>query len=338
MRFLSVMRRAAAGLVLLGLAAAMPAAAQVKVEKIKVHSPSVAGNLEGNSADRDVIVVLPASYGKDSARRYPVVYFLHGFTAHAENYDATLKFGEAMAGEGGKGHEMILIVPDSYTRHGGSMYSDSPTTGNFEGFIAHDLVAYVDSHYRTLARRDARGLAGHSMGGYGTFKIGMKYPQVFSSLYAMSACCLPARTITPEAGKRLEAMTVEDALKGDFGTRANFATSAAWSPAPHKPPLFLEVGTRDGVVQPDVLAQWAANAPNAMVPQYAGALKGMTAIAMDIGDKDSLLTGNQEMSALLTNFGVRHSFATYDGDHMNRVGARFREFVLPFFALHLATK
>lgn len=338
MRFLSAIRRAAAGFVLLGLVAATPAAAQVKVEKIKVHSPSVAGNLEGNSADRDVIVVLPESYGKDSKRRYPVVYFLHGFSATAERYDGYAKFSEAMTAESARGHEMILVVPDSFTKHGGAMYSNSPTTGNFEGFIAKDLVAYVDSHYRTLAKRASRGLAGHSMGGYGTFKIGMKYPEVFSSLYAMSSCCLMVNPMTPERGKQLEALTPEEALKGDFGIRAMFASAAAWSPAPEKAPLYLELPTKDGELQPKVVAQWQANSPNAMVPQYVPALKSMRAIAVDIGDQDGLLAGNQEMDRLLTRFGVTHSFQIYEGDHGNRVPIRFKDYLLPFFAQHLATK
>src|SRR3954469_10440259 len=70
------------------------------------------------------------------------------------------------------------------------MYSASPTSGDWETYIAEDLVKYIDSHYRTIATREARGLGGHSMGGYGTVRIGMKRPDVFSSLYIMSACCL----------------------------------------------------------------------------------------------------------------------------------------------------
>ncbi len=83
--------------------------------------------------------------------------------------------------------------PDAFTIYNGSMYSSSPTTGDWETFIAQDLVAWVDGHYRTIPDRMSRGLAGHSMGGYGTMRIGMKHPEVFSSLYAMSSCCLTAR-------------------------------------------------------------------------------------------------------------------------------------------------
>jgi S-formylglutathione hydrolase FrmB len=88
---------------------------------------------------------------------------------------------------------MIVVMPNGFSLHKGSMYSSSVTTGDWETFIARDLVSYVDGHYRTIADRTSRGLAGHSMGGYGTLRIGMKRPDVFSSLYSLSACCLTAQ-------------------------------------------------------------------------------------------------------------------------------------------------
>lgn len=66
------------------------------------------------------------------------------------------------------------------------MYSNSVTTGDFERFIAQDAVAYIDARYRTLPQRTSRGLVGHSMGGYGATRIGMKHADVFGSLYIMS--------------------------------------------------------------------------------------------------------------------------------------------------------
>jgi len=97
--------------------------------------------------------------------------------------------------------EMILVNPDAFTKYSGSMYSSSPTTGDWQSYIADDLVSYVDKHYRTIANRMSRGLGGHSMGGYGTIRIGMKRPDVFSSLYIMSACCL-MNTPFPANGNR----------------------------------------------------------------------------------------------------------------------------------------
>ncbi|MEO8132113.1 MAG: alpha/beta hydrolase-fold protein, partial [Bryobacteraceae bacterium] len=172
------------------------------VQKITVHGKSLEGNLEGDSPDRDVFVYLPPSYAANPNRRYPVVYFLHGYGVKAETYwnlmtvpdaaDATIADGSA--------REMILVHPDAFTVYSGSMFSNSLTTGDWEGYISSDLVGYIDSHYRTIADRTARGLAGHSMGGYGTMRIGMKHSEVFSALYAMSSCCLMNNPQPPGAG------------------------------------------------------------------------------------------------------------------------------------------
>ncbi len=98
---------------------------------------------------------------------------------------------------------MILVFPDSKTMHNGSMYSSSQTVGDFERFISHDLIAAIDARYRTIPKREARGLAGHSMGGYGTARIGMKHADMYGAIYMMSPCCLSPRMMArPRAPTR----------------------------------------------------------------------------------------------------------------------------------------
>src|SRR5512136_1331894 len=172
------------------VAGAKPAA----VEHIKVHGKALEGNLEGNAADRDVLVFLPPSYAKGRARRYPVVYALHGYSIGAEQWSQEIHVPQTIEGAFAQGaREMIVVLPDSQTVHNGSMYSSSVTTGDFERFIARDVVAYVDAHYRTIPDRRSRGLVGHSMGGYGATRIGMRHADVFGGLYIMSPCCLETR-------------------------------------------------------------------------------------------------------------------------------------------------
>lgn len=174
---------------------------------------------------------------------------------------------------------------------------------------------------------------GHSMGGYGTMRLGMEYPEVFSSLYAMSGCCLSARDITPDIGRKVEAVrNVAQAQAGDFMTRATLATASAWSPNPRKPPFYADLPTVDGVVQPRVPAEWAANAPLAMVPRYAYGLRQYTAIAIDVGDRDGLIADNTALHEALDRFGIRHTFEVYPGDHGSGVASRFEEKVPPHFA------
>ena len=112
------------------------------VEKITVHGKSLEGNLEGDSPDRDVFVYLPLSYAKNKNQRYPVVYFLHGYGIGAEAYMNALWASDGADKDvaAGTSKEMIVVFPDSYTIYNGSMYSNSPTTGNWETFITEDLI------------------------------------------------------------------------------------------------------------------------------------------------------------------------------------------------------
>jgi enterochelin esterase-like enzyme len=307
------------------------------LSQITVHGESLAGNLSGDPADRTVFVYLPPSYTSARNRRYPVLYDLHGYSLTAQRWVNILKASESIdrAVAGGSAREMIVVFPDAMSLHNGSMYSSSVTTGDWESFIAHDLVAYIDGHYRTLAKRESRGLSGHSMGGYGTLRIGMKRPDVFSVLYAMSSCCLSPRGVAPTDAAIEQIKTVEEATKQQMGPRTTLAASAAWAPDPQNPPFFLDLPTKDGKSDPSVLARYAANSPHAMLPQYVASLKQYRAIELDVGLQDFLLNDNKEMDRLLTEFAVSHTYETYEGDHVNHVQERFEQNVLPFFSQHL---
>ncbi len=314
----------------------VPGAKPVTIERIKVHGAALEGNLEGNAADRDVLVVLPPSYVKEKSRRYAVVYALHGFSIGAEQWSREIHVPQTIEGAFAQGtREMIVVLPDSKTVHNGSMYSSSPTTGDFERYVARDLVAYIDAHYRTLANRASRGLVGHSMGGYGATRIGMKHADVFGSLYIMSPCCLSARGVgrdPAELERTLAAATSPaDAAKLPFLARAQLAAASAWSPNPKNPPFYLDLATKDGTPRPDVLARWAANAPLAFVDQYIGQLRTYRAIAMDVGDQDGLRTDAGKLHDVFDTYGLSSTFEIYPGTHTSKVADRFQNHVLPFF-------
>jgi enterochelin esterase-like enzyme len=317
--------------------AAVPGARPVAVERIKIHGDALAGNLEGDAVDRDVLVLLPPSYAKERSRRYPVVYALHGYSIGAEQWSKEIHVPQTVEGAFAQGaREMIVVLPDSKTAHNGSMYSSSVTTGDFERFIARDVVAYVDAHYRTLRDRRSRGLVGHSMGGYGATRIGMKHADVFGSLYIMSPCCLSARGAGPantELEKAVENAKAPGELAGlSFGMRAQLATAAAWSPNPKKPPFYFDLPTRDGAPRPEILAKWAANAPLAFLDQYIGQLRQYRAIAIDVGDQDGLRVDTGKLHDALEQYGIVHRFEVYAGTHTSAVADRFQNHVLPFFS------
>jgi S-formylglutathione hydrolase FrmB len=204
--------------------------------------------------------------------------------------------------------------------------------------VTHDLVAYIDSHYRTIATPAGRGLAGHSMGGYGTIRLAMKYPDVYSSIYVLSGCCLTAN-LNPrgEAFAQAEAVHSQaDAANLARGPITMLAEAAAWSPNPKNPPLFFDLPVKDGKVQPAVAARWVANAPLAIIDQYISNLRKLHAVAIDVGDKDGLSKSNEELSRVLTEYGIPNTFETYDGDHTNHIALRVETKVLPFFSKNLS--
>lgn len=309
-----------------------------KLERITVHGKSLEGNLEGDVADRDVFVYLPPSYDKEPTRRYPVVYTLHGYGLHAQQWVGFANVAGLEKGlAAGTTKEMILVSPDAFSLHNGSFYSNSKTTGDWETFIAVELVNYIDSHYRTIPDRMSRGLAGHSMGGYGTFRIGMKHPEVFSSLYAMSACCmLDTGEVTPALTQMESIKTREDAQKLSYNQKSPLARAAAWSANPANAPLFFDLPVKDGKPRPEIAAKWMANSLMVMLQEYAPNLKKMRAIEMNVGLQDGLLQPNRDMDAALTDAGVAHHFETFEGDHNGQVPANFQTKVLPFFSRALS--
>jgi enterochelin esterase-like enzyme len=320
--------------------APIPGAKPVTVEHIKVHGTALEGNLEGDAVDRDVFVFLPPGYNKHQQQRYPVVYALHGYSIGAEQWSHEIHVPQTIEGAFAQGaREMIVVLPDSKTLHNGSMYSSSVTTGDFENFIAHDLVTYIDAHYRTIPDRLSRGLVGHSMGGYGATRIGMKHADVFGALYIMSPCCLspnPAILSNPEVEKALESVkTPEDSAKLGFFPRAMLASAAAWSPDPKNPPLYLDLPIKNGELQPDVLAKWTANAPLAFIDQYIANLRRYRAIGIDVGDQDGLKADTGKLHDVLEKYGIASSFEIYPGTHTSRVADRFQNHVVPFFSKNL---
>jgi enterochelin esterase-like enzyme len=330
----------------------LPNAKPVQVEHIKVHAESLLGNLEGEAVDRDVFVFLPPSYAANKSRRYPVVYALHGFFIGAEQWTHEIHVPQTIEGAFALGaREMIVVLPDSKSVYGGSMYSSSITTGDFEHFVAHDLVAYIDAHYRTIPVPSSRGLVGHSMGGYGVSRISMKDPGIFGSIYIMSPCCMsnigggpgPAdqakeRAIAGEKKAAAAKSPADLAAQSPGFAAAQYAMAAAWAPDPKNPPLYFDMPTTDGAPQPEIEAKFASNSPLAFIDQYIGNLRQYKAISIDVGDQDGLRVDAGKLHDILDRYSIANSFEIYHGTHTSAVADRFQNHVLPYFSQNLCFK
>lgn len=118
-------------------------------------------------------IIFPAGYAREKQKRYPVIYLLHGRVGHYNDWTDKAKVVEYA-----KPYDFIIVMPE-----GGSdgWYSDSviKPDDKYESYFIQELIPEIDSHYRTLANRENRVVAGLSMGGYGALKFGLKYPEKF---------------------------------------------------------------------------------------------------------------------------------------------------------------
>jgi enterochelin esterase-like enzyme len=317
--------------------------AQIKEGKIvivKIDSKALQ-NTGGEHTTRSVSVYLPPNY-EASNSKYPVIYYLHGFMGKdVINNQMKGILDEAIVRQ--KIRPFIFVQADHYTLFEGSFYSNSTLTGNWEDFQAEEVVKYIDQNFRTIAQRESRGIAGHSMGGYGAFKIGMLHPEVYNSIYALSPGLLAmVKEFGPNSNsfKEVQKVKTTEELKKTYYPKVLVATGRAWSPNSNKPPFFcdfpFEYEGDKMTVNQSVLEKWESNMPFYMVEKYADNLRKMSAIKLDWGRNDSPRFPVQigMLSQRLENLGINHFAEEYIGDHGNKIwtnDGRVLNELLPFF-------
>ncbi|MBN7817060.1 alpha/beta hydrolase [Algoriphagus pacificus] len=317
---------------------------QGKVVTETIYSKNLE-NKAGENPNRAISVYLPPGY-ESSTQRYPVIYFLHGFMGDNKMLSfmtEILDFSIAT----NKIRPFILVIPDEKTTYDGSFYSNSGYFGNWEDFTAFDLVEYIDKNYRTIAKKESRGITGHSMGGYGALKIAMHYPDIFSSVYALSPGALTiVREYGPNSDTFKEISTIdnmEDLGKTYFG-KVMVAFGRSWSPNPDKAPFYCDLpfeyeGDKLHVNQ-EVLEKWYANMPLHMIDENLENLQKLKAIKFDWGRNagDRFTIQCEMFSQRLENVGVKHFAEEYIGTHTNNIytkDGRIPNQMLPFFDFYL---
>ena len=138
---------------------------------VKVYSKSM-------KKDIDVTVVLPDSYDKNM--KFPTVYTLHGWSGNNTNFPQKLEIGKYA-----DKYDIIYVSPDG---NYDSWYVDSDVkkNSNYDTFVSKELVEYIDSNYKTDARREQRGITGLSMGGFGALYLGINHKDVYGNIASMS--------------------------------------------------------------------------------------------------------------------------------------------------------
>jgi hypothetical protein len=320
----------------------------------QLRSENIARNKIGSDPVRKMVIYLPPGYseGAKTNVRYPVIYFLptpeSSYRAAFDHETAQLIFDRAV--RSGIIDKFIFVAVDMTTPLGCSWYVNSPVTGDWENFMIQDLVPYIDGNYRTLPTREARGISGEFMGGYGAIRFGMQHPDVFGSVYALG----PVGTGTglnvmygrPNWDRLASAQSLDEIEKGGFWTNIFASIFQAHLPDPERPPLFIDFYARKVGDQFVVNSELAKRLENnflldTMISQYAGNLKSLKGLKLDWerndGNPDHVYA-NQAFTRKLDEFGVPHEAEEYSSVWGHGVWAddgRIYAEVLPFFGKHL---
>lgn len=208
-----------------------------RIETIQFHSALLGKTLPYN-------VIVPADY-RTSATRYPVLYLLHGWAGHYNDWATRTNIADYAAQ-----YRIIVVMPEGND----GWYTDSGTISGdkYESYILQELIPDVQRRYRTIESRYGRGIAGLSMGGYGALKFGLKSPGTFAFAGSLSGA-LAATTWTEDDLKSFKG--INDSLVAAFGARDSqqrkvndlFEIARAMSPprAAALPYFYFDCGTED---------------------------------------------------------------------------------------------
>jgi len=317
-----------------------------RLDEVEVESEALRGNPLGDPHVRPLWVYLPPGYDDDRERRYPSVYVIQGFTGQLDmwrNREALRPtYIEALDElfASGSTPPCIVVLVDAWTSVGGSQYLDSPGTGRYHTYLCDEVVSFVDSRYRTAARRGARGIQGKSSGGYGALITPMLRPDLFSAVAChcgdalFEACYLPdfpkvVRALRDGYGGSYDRFW-EDVGTRTFGTKASdFDLLETWGyaacySADEDGTVRLPFEAQTGRLVEDVWQRWLDRDPVRMIPRHAETWRSMRGVWLDAGRRDEFFLDNGmvAVSRELEELGVPHTLELFDAGHM-AIGYRY---------------
>ena len=328
-----------------------------------LHGRSLETTITKELSDRSISIYLPASYDKQLAKRYPVIYLLHGigdtdetwlraWGKGNEGYSTIKEVMDRLISEN-RSTEMIVVMPDNKTHWMGSFYLNSVVTGNWEDFNTQELIRHIDAKYRTLARAENRGVLGHSMGGFGALAMGMKHPEIYSAVYGMNPAIIDfagdLTIATPAFRFILKAKTPDEVMRSnDIYNIGLITVGQAIAPNPTNPPFYIDLPYKlvNDRLEPNEagFAKWRDGSLVRMALRYQTNLRKLRGLRFDSGYEDEfrfIPVNSRALSNELTNLGISHVFEEYNGDHRNRLWGRqgrlFSE-ILPWFSEMLSPK
>ena len=300
------------------------------VEIVEFESRVLRNNPLGDPHVRRTPIYLPPSYPKG---RYPVYYMLTGFTGFGEMMIQRSAWSESLPErldrlirEREMG-EAIVVMPDCFTRLGGSQYLNSSATGRYEDHVVRELVPYVDSRYRTTGRR---AVMGKSSGGYGAMVLGMRHPDVFQALACHSGDMYFEYGYQSDFPKAVDTLRKYGGVKGFLkawekmpkrlagnlhAVVNTLAMASCYSPRGRSFDLPFDVET--GEILPKVWKRWKALDPIELLDRHARDLKKLNCVFVDCGTRDqfALHHGARIFAAKARRMGVMVQHEEFDDDH-----------------------
>ncbi len=324
-------------------AAAPNANTSPMIEWVRHTSRAIKGFPMGDPHERDFPIYLPPGYATHDSKRYPVVFFLAGFTGKGATYitdDSAFgtplpkRFDSAVAD--GSLAPFIGVFPDCTSKLGHSQYVNSPAIGNYMDYVCDELVAFVDERYRTIRDPAFRIVAGHSSGGFGALIIGMQRPDAFhwigssagDGFYEMSFRPTAIKAVIEVSKAGGVAKFVEEVLAkpmarnipgGQVDAILTLAMAPCYAPNVNHPPLygdlFFDLETAE--VIPEVWERYAAWDPVKMVDRSHANLKRLKFIQLEAGlqDEHGLQFCHRQLAKKFSALGVPHELAEYPGGH-----------------------
>jgi len=272
------------------------------------------GNPLNDPYKRKILVYLPPSYNT-SNKKYPVVHLIAGFTGYgALNMNLT-PFGENIQQRldrlinTGKIKEMIVVMPDCFTKYGGSQYVNSTATGRYEDYIVNEIVPFIDENFRTIKKAASRCIIGKSSGGYGAMWLAMRHPDVFGLMATHSGdsafeyCYMEHFAefiiLIQKYGKGHQAVANfiktrinnKQPKSGDFHNIINtIGMAACYSPNPKRKEYNFDLpfDIYTGEIIPEVWNKWLKFDPARQVSKYKANLKKLKMIFVDCGIRNIL--------------------------------------------------
>jgi len=294
---------------------------------------------------RDVVVYLPPSYMK-SNKKYPVVYLIAGFTGfgimnlNVSAYSENIQQRVDRLINTKKIKEMIVVMPDCFTKYGGSQYVNSTATGRYEDYMVKEIVPFIDARFRTIPKAAARCIVGKSSGGYGSMWLAMRHPDVFGLMATHSGDSAFEYCYAPDFPKFVVGLQKfgkgHTGVKNFINAQLNYnqpkpkeffvlintiGMASCYSPNPKRKEYNFDLpfDIYSGEIIPQVWNQWLKFDPVRQISRYKNNLKKLKLIFVDCGTRDefNLQAGARIYCENLKKHGIKYVHQEFNDGHMN---------------------